>query len=58
MNNAMKKDYHIVEKTKWFALISLVIVLVAAVMMVVRGMNIGIDFTGGATIEFELDTFA
>lgn len=58
MNKAMKRDYHVVEKTKWFALISLVIILVAAVMMVVRGMNVGIDFTGGATIEFELDTFA
>jgi len=54
MKRLMDRDIHVVEKTKWFALISLVIALIAVVLMVTRGMNIGIDFTGGATIEFEL----
>lgn len=64
MSNLMKKDYKVVENTKWFSLVSLAIVLLAVVLMVVRGvsgnnvMNIGIDFTGGSTVEFELGSFA
>ena len=64
MNKLMKKDYKVVEHTKWYSLVSIAIILVAAVMMIVRAasgnnvMNFGIDFTGGATIEFELDSFA
>ena len=64
MSNFMKKDYKVVENTKWFSLVSLAIVLLAVVLMIVRGvsgnnvMNIGIDFTGGATVEFELGSFA
>lgn len=54
----MKKDYKVVENTKWMVLVSVAIILVALVLLFVRGMNIGMDFTGGATVEFELDAFA
>lgn len=54
----MKKEFRLVEKFKWFALVSLIIMLIGGVFMAVRGMNFGIDFTGGAKVEIDLGAFA
>lgn len=58
MTNLMKKDFKIVEKFKWFALISLIIILIGVVCIAVGRFNLGIDFTGGAKIEITLGSFA
>ena len=52
----MRKDRNlkIVQNFKWFALVSLVVILVGVVLMCTVGLNIGIDFTGGAKVEIEL----
>ena len=41
----------IVEKFKIFASISLAIILVGIVLMIVPGMNVGLDFAGGAKLD-------
>ena len=42
-------------KSKIFFLISIVLILVSIVSLCVRGLNFGIDFKGGTTIQFDLD---
>lgn len=44
----------IVEKFKIFAPISLAIILVGVILMLTIGLNVGIDFGGGATVKVEL----
>ncbi len=58
MVNLMKKNFKIVEKFKWFALISLIVILAGAVCIIAGRFNLGIDFTGGAKIEITLGSFA
>ena len=43
----------IVEKFKFFAPVSLAIILIGAILMLVIGMNVGLDFGGGAKIEID-----
>ena len=42
-------------KSKIFFTISLVLIVVSIVSLCFRGLNFGIDFTGGTTIQFDLD---
>ena len=44
----------IVEKFKIFAPISLAIILIGAILMIAIGLNVGIDFGGGATVSIDL----
>ena len=50
----MKKDFTIVQNFPKLILISLAIILAGVVFMFVTGLNIGIDYEGGAKIEIEL----
>lgn len=43
----------IVEKFKFFAPVSLAIILIGAILMLVIGMNVGLDFGGGAKMEID-----
>lgn len=58
MSRLMNRDYKIVEKTKWMVIVPIVLIVVAVVLIACGKMNIGMDFTGGATVEFELGAFA
>lgn len=51
----MNKQYKIVENFKWYALVSLVIILAGVIVMCTAKLNLGIDFTGGAKVEIELE---
>ena len=42
-------------KSKIFFTISIVLIVVSIVSLCFRGLNFGIDFTGGTTIQFDLD---
>ena len=47
----------IVEKFKIFASISLAIILVGIVLMIVPGMNVGLDFAGGAKLDINFGAY-
>lgn len=57
MTKLMKKDFKIVEKFKWFVLVSLIVVLAGVACIIGGRFNLGIDFTGGAKIEITLGDF-
>ena len=42
-------------KSKIFFTISIVLIIVSIVSLCIRGLNFGIDFTGGTTIQFDLN---
>lgn len=42
-------------KRKIFFTVSAILVVLSIVLLFVRGLNYGIDFTGGTTIQFDLD---
>jgi preprotein translocase SecF subunit len=44
--------FNLVGKRYIFLLISLVIIIPGAISLLVKGLNVGIDFAGGSTIEF------
>jgi preprotein translocase subunit SecF len=46
----MKKDFTIVQNFPKLILISLAVILAGVVFMFVTGLNIGIDYEGGAKI--------
>lgn len=48
----------IVEKFKIFAPISLAIILVGVILMLIIGMNVGLDFGGGATVKVDFGNYA
>ncbi len=52
------KNFKIVEKFKYLILISLIVILAGGLMMAIKGINIGIDFTGGTKLEVDLGSFA
>ena len=54
MFNFMKKDFKIVQKFPVLIAISALIIVAGIVMMIVSGLNIGIDYEGGAKVEIEL----
>ena len=47
----------IVEKFKYFAPVSLAIILIGIILMIVPGMNVGIDFAGGGKLEVEFGSY-
>ena len=55
-NNLLPQSVKIVEKFKIFICVSLAIILVGLGFVVFKGMNIGVDFAGGAKLEIETDT--
>lgn len=44
--------FKLVEKRYLFLIISLVVIIPGTISLVFKGLNVGIDFAGGATIEF------
>ena len=42
-------------KRKIFFSISAILVVLSIVLLFVKGLNFGIDFTGGTTLQFDLD---
>ncbi len=47
----MNKQFHIVEKTKTFFIISLCIILAGIVLLIYPGLNLGLDFSEGASVS-------
>lgn len=58
MTKLMKKDFKIVEKFKWFVLVSLIVILAGVACIIGGRFNLGIDFTGGGKVEVSLGSFA
>ncbi len=54
----MNKSFKLVEKSKIFFLISAVIIIVGIVLLCIPkvGLNLGLDFTEGATVQITLNT--
>ena len=50
----MNKSFKIIEKSKIFFIISIILVVASIVCMIIPGMNFGLDFSAGATLEVEL----
>ncbi len=51
----MTKSVKIVEKSKIFFIISAVIIIAGIVLLFIPGMNLGLDFTEGATIQVNMN---
>ena len=54
MFNFAKKDFNVVQKFPMLILISVMIILCGAIFMLGQGLNLGIDYEGGAKVEIEL----
>ena len=52
--NLMKKDFNIVQKFPLLILVSILIICGGLIHVLAFGLNIGIDYEGGAKIEIEL----
>lgn len=52
----MNKSLKIVEKSKIFFIISAIIIIAGIVLLFIPGMNLGLDFTEGATLQVTLNT--
>ena len=50
----VKKEFAIIEKRKYFYILSGAVILAGMVFLGVRGFNYGIDFTGGTMIQMNL----
>ncbi len=48
----------IIEKRKWFYIISLVLIIPGIISMFVQGFNLGIDFKGGSMLRYRLESNA
>jgi len=54
----MRKDFKIVEKSKlWYSISAGVVILGLIFMLIFSGLNLGIDFTGGSTIEVSAGSY-
>ena len=51
----IKRSFHIIERRKIFYLISATVIAVGLVTLVVRGFNLGIDFTGGTIMQIDMN---
>ena len=49
------KDLKIVQKFVVFLVVALLVIAAGAVMMIVKGMNLGVEFKGGMTISVSVD---
>ena len=49
------KDFKIVQKFVIFLVVALLVIAAGAVMMIVKGMNLGVEFKGGMTISVSVD---
>lgn len=47
-------NFHFIEKRKIFYVLSCLILIAGLVSVLVQGMNLGIDFTGGTTMQMEV----
>ena len=50
----IKRELHFIRYRKIFYLISVVILALGLVFGIARGMNYGIDFTGGTMIQMDM----
>ena len=49
------KQFKYTEKSKYFAIVSLVLVIVGVIGLLIHGgLSYGIDFTGGTTIQLDM----
>lgn len=51
MANLLKKPLHVVEKKKFWFIGSGALILIGLLVIAIFGLNLGIDFTGGATLN-------
>lgn len=51
---AIKKDLHFVKHRKKFYTVTVVIMIIGLVFGMVRGLNYGIDFTGGTMLQIDM----
>ncbi len=54
MSKLMKKDFKVVQRFPILIAISAVVILAGLLVMIFSGLNIGIDYEGGAKVEIEL----
>lgn len=52
MTMEIKRQFHFIKHRKVFYAISLIVIIAGLVTVGVRGMNYGIDFTGGTMLQF------
>ena len=50
----LPKNLKIVEKFKYFIIAPIAIIIAGIIMMIVVGMNIGVDFAGGSKVEIDV----
>ncbi|SFR42933.1 protein translocase subunit secF [Marinobacter daqiaonensis] len=53
MSDTHKQPFDFMSLRKVFAAISIILVIVSIVLIGVRGLNFGLDFTGGTSVELE-----
>ena len=53
-----KREFHVVERWKWYFIASGGILLLAIILIFVIGLNIGVDFTGGYSLEVKYSSHA
>ena len=51
------KNFKVVDKLKFFGPIALAIILAGIILMCTIGMNVGLDFAGGAKIDIDLEQY-
>ena len=50
----LPKNLKIVEKFKYFIIAPIAIIIAGIIMMIVLGMNIGVDFAGGSKVAIDV----